>query len=233
MQEIDQAEGFENRRTCSHTWQPVSFVFERELWTLQQRAPNSPLNILDPAGAAQTRIDVIPQVRMPDDRQGRVYCVCMKCASHTYITTQFAGFQLGGDRAAAVNDPHTTDDADVADGAEPLATREVSSSQAPLRILFWEDVPGQRPQDFIRDDVSDNVRRFLTKILMDGESIAAYKGHAKCRICNAQLGSHDLSAYGFIWPQMAEHYITEHAVWTPDCALLVERAVIELEKVTP
>lgn len=95
---IDHAEGFENRQTCQHSWQPLSFVFETELSMIRPREPTSPLNMLDPGGLAQPRLDVVPQVRQPDLEQGRVYCVCMKCASHTYVVTPFIGFYLGGDR---------------------------------------------------------------------------------------------------------------------------------------
>ncbi|RYE02388.1 MAG: hypothetical protein EOP50_00160 [Sphingobacteriales bacterium] len=32
----------------------------------------------------------------PDLRDGRVYCVCMKCASHTYLKTSWYGAYIGG-----------------------------------------------------------------------------------------------------------------------------------------
>jgi hypothetical protein len=31
---------------------------------------------------------------IPDIARGRVYCVCMKCCSHTYIETGWVGFYL-------------------------------------------------------------------------------------------------------------------------------------------
>src|SRR5262245_20612595 len=81
--ERDQADNFANRRSCEHTWQPVSFVFETELLTIR---------------SSEAGLDIRPLGRQPDLLEGRVYCVCMKCASHTYIVTQWIGYYLGGDR---------------------------------------------------------------------------------------------------------------------------------------
>jgi hypothetical protein len=74
-----QALGFEPRNTCEHNWQPLSFVFETE--------------VLSITGSCAR-----PQIRQPSIDAGRVYCVCMLCASHTYIVTQWVGFYLGGDQ---------------------------------------------------------------------------------------------------------------------------------------
>jgi hypothetical protein len=221
---LDQADGFENRRTCEHAWQPISFVFETELWTLRQRSPDSMLNLLEPPDIRTgPKIDIVPQVRQPDPNQARVYCVCMKCASHTYIVTQFIDFYLGGDRPI---EPKAEDELPTDDAYSQLSSK--LRSNKPQRILFWDDVAGRRPQDFVRSDVEDKVRHFLARVLSEGETIEHYKGSTTCRICGAMLGSHDLSAYGFIWPEKAEHYILEHAVWTADCALLVERAATQM-----
>lgn len=58
---------------CEHKWQPVSFVFESQM--------------LDKNGRVL--------VKQPDLSSGRVYCVCMKCLSHTYIETGWVGYYLG------------------------------------------------------------------------------------------------------------------------------------------
>lgn len=87
--ERDQADGFANRRSCEHAWQPVSFVFETELLTI-----SAPLGVLEAR----------PIARQPDLVGGRVYCVCMKCASHTYIVTQWINYYLGGDRPVRPDD---------------------------------------------------------------------------------------------------------------------------------
>lgn len=57
---------------CEHDWQPVSFRFESQL--------------LDSSGRVQ--------IRQPDLANGRVYCVCMKCCSHTYIETGYVGYYI-------------------------------------------------------------------------------------------------------------------------------------------
>ena len=57
---------------CKHKWQPVSFRFETQL--------------LDKDGRVH--------IRQPDLVSGRVYCVCMKCCSHTYIETGWVGYYL-------------------------------------------------------------------------------------------------------------------------------------------
>lgn len=31
----------------------------------------------------------------------------------------------------------------------------------------------------------------------------------------------DLTRFGFVWPEKAEHYLTEHGVWTPECSELL------------
>ncbi len=78
---LDQAHGFAKRSTCKHTWQPVSFRFETERFDVEPRT-----------------LSVTPSIRQPDTARGRVYCVCMNCASHSYLETRYIGFYLGGDR---------------------------------------------------------------------------------------------------------------------------------------
>lgn len=56
----------------THTWTPISFVFETQL--------------LDDEGRVLTR--------QPDTKNARVYCVCMKCHKHTYIVSPWAEFYL-------------------------------------------------------------------------------------------------------------------------------------------
>jgi hypothetical protein len=54
-----------------HRWQPVSLNFE-----MQAPGRNGRLR--------------------PDIRVGCVYVVCMECRCHAYVSTEWAGFQLGG-----------------------------------------------------------------------------------------------------------------------------------------
>lgn len=72
-------------KKCRHKWQPVSFVFESQL--------------LDSEGR------VI--IRQPLTKGGRVYCVCMKCLSYTYVVTKFVGFYLG-EHADLADKPNST-----------------------------------------------------------------------------------------------------------------------------
>jgi len=85
------------------------------------------------------------------------------------------------------------------------------------RILFWGMLRGERPQDFVRTDISAERRSALAAVLSAGTIAIAYLGFANCRICHSRLGTCDLGAFGFVWPQQAEHYILAHQVWTPDC----------------
>jgi len=60
-------------KKCKHKWQPLSFVFEAQL--------------LDNSGRVL--------IRQPDIINAKVYCVCMKCCSHTYIITGWVGHYIG------------------------------------------------------------------------------------------------------------------------------------------
>ena len=62
----------EIRGTCEHEWQPVSMVFESQM--------------LDKNGRVC--------IRQPDTTSGRVYLVCLRCCSHTYVETGWVGFYL-------------------------------------------------------------------------------------------------------------------------------------------
>lgn len=67
-------ENLTNPKDCEHEWNPLSFVFETQL--------------LDDVGRVR--------VRQPDIKKGRVFLVCVKCASHTYMQTEWVGFRLEG-----------------------------------------------------------------------------------------------------------------------------------------
>ncbi len=78
-------------------------------------------------------------------------------------------------------------------------------------ILFWSET--HRPEDFIN---RPNPRADMAiEILRNPHRKMGYMGSANCRICNANLGSWDFAAHGFVWPQMAEHYIIAHQLWIP------------------
>lgn len=96
------------------------------------------------------------------------------------------------------------------------------------RMMYWGRSAGARPQDHVRDDVPAVQRRSVAFILQNGKDAhpsVGTMGWASCRICGANLGSRDLTAFGFVWPEKAEHYIVAHGVWTPDCTGLLQRVL--------
>lgn len=97
-----------------------------------------------------------------------------------------------------------------------------------LPALYWRREPGQRPEDFVAASVPTWCRQALSFILRNG--VDAHPGMqalgwAKCRICGEQLGSMDLTRFGYVWPQKAEHYVVVHGVWTPECSAILQRAL--------
>ena len=91
-------------------------------------------------------------------------------------------------------------------------------------MLYWGERQGERPQDHVRHDVPEVSRRALAVVLQHGRDAhpgVQAMGWASCRICGANLGSRDLTAFGHVWPEKADHYILAHAVWTPECAALL------------
>jgi hypothetical protein len=112
------------------------------------------------------------------------------------------------------------------------------------RILFWDDevggalqplldalgvFPGGRkhgqPKDHVRADVPWADRVELSRALQlrapagfsGGDVLMSYMGWADCRMCGRRLGTRDFFGYGFVWPEMADHYVLDHKVWTPEC----------------
>jgi 8-oxo-dGTP pyrophosphatase MutT (NUDIX family) len=82
-------------------------------------------------------------------------------------------------------------------------------------ILFWSEK--HRPQQYencVLNVSEDKVSR-VVEALQGGESLSQYKGWATCRICEANLGTSDLGGNGYVWPELAEHYVMDHGVWTP------------------
>lgn len=92
-------------------------------------------------------------------------------------------------------------------------------------MLYWERTVGQRPQDFIDPHVPTWARDavvFMLKNGVDAHPGIQAMGWADCRICGANLGSRDLTRFGFVWPEKAEHYLTAHDVWTPECSAVLQ-----------
>ena len=105
-----------------------------------------------------------------------------------------------------------------------------------LRMLYWGSAIGDRPQDFVRHDVTAIDRRSIAFVLGKGDDAHPEMqalGWADCRICGAQLGSGDLTKFGFVWPEKAEHYVLVHGVWTPECSALLQRVLAQASSVAP
>ena len=91
-------------------------------------------------------------------------------------------------------------------------------------LLYWGSEPGERPQDYVDAFVPSWARKAVAFVLARGADahpgIQAL-GWADCRICGAQLGSMDLTSFGHVWPEKADHYLVKHEVWTPECSELL------------
>lgn len=87
-------------------------------------------------------------------------------------------------------------------------------------MMYWGTGPGERPQDLVDARVPPWAREAIAFVLANGvdahPGIQAM-GWADCRICGAALGSRDLTRFGFVWPEKADHYLVKHGVWTPEC----------------
>jgi hypothetical protein len=86
--------------------------------------------------------------------------------------------------------------------------------------MYWGIAAGDRPQDFVDPSVPPWCRRAIAFIFQNGVDAhpgVQAKGWAECRLCGTNLGSMDLTRFGFVWPEKAEHYVVEHDVWTPEC----------------
>jgi len=66
---------------------------------------------------------------------------------------------------------------------------------------------------------------FILKNGVDAHPGIQAMGWANCRICDVQLGSMDLTRFGFAWPEKADHYVVAHDVWTPECSDLLRAAL--------
>ena len=104
----DIADHIDNPHECKHNWQPLSFVFETQL--------------LDSEGRVN--------IRQPGIDHGRVYLVCLRCCLHTYMVTQWAGFQLEG--------PPTTAPAGI---TRPAAVSTPTGRTTPLDNVTTEAKP--------------------------------------------------------------------------------------------
>jgi hypothetical protein len=87
-------------------------------------------------------------------------------------------------------------------------------------MLYWGRDVGQRPQDFVGAYAPAWARKAIAFVLengVDAHPNMQAMGWADCRLCGAHLGSRDMTRFGYVWPEKAEHYLVTHDVWTPEC----------------
>jgi hypothetical protein len=82
-------------------------------------------------------------------------------------------------------------------------------------LLYWSESPGGSPDEYLGGE--EEKRIWIAAALAQGTRGIGYMGYANCRICDTLLGSADMTGWGFVWPEKAEHYLLAHSVWTPQC----------------
>lgn len=108
---------------------------------------------------------------------------------------------------------------------------------------FLNVVPGGRkygqPRDHVRQGVPKEDRDELARALqlqsvgnpIGGHVLMRYMGWANCRMCGERLGTRDFFGHGYVWPEMSDHYILVHDVWTKECDEML--AVVRQERRSP
>lgn len=95
---------------------------------------------------------------------------------------------------------------------EPTAA-DVGLDGKLIPILFWTQ--RWNPAQFAGRAAAVDPTRVQQVVdhLRSGKVVAQYRGDAYCRICGKALGDADVSDGRYVWPEGAEHYVTDHAVW--------------------
>lgn len=104
---------------------------------------------------------------------------------------------------------------------EAKALKELEELYRKATLLFWS--AERPPQRFIRPDVPPADRTAVIDALRGGRKVAFWMGWAQCRICAKPLGSADMLVCDMVYPERADHYLSEHEVWTPGCDELLRR----------
>ena len=139
----------EIRGKCEHDWKPLSFVFECQL--------------LDKDGRVQ--------IRQPGISKGRVYCVCMKCLSHSYVETAWAGYYLGS--PDLLEDALIDNEEPEVQGCGPDPTPEDKEIQVTVikgtvkacpRYVYVQDghfikIPEEAIEEYLGDQVEITIRK--------------------------------------------------------------------------
>jgi len=83
MNDYDMPTSLNAPSECEHRWEAVSMTFDTELFEVDGR-------------------HIRTRIRQPDIDEARCYFVCRRCASYTYMTTQWIGYRMYGSEDAAV-----------------------------------------------------------------------------------------------------------------------------------
>jgi hypothetical protein len=106
-------------------------------------------------------------------------------------------------------------------------TADPASAARPTRILkligYWAScAEGQKesgrwpdPRDLIGTWHHDE-KQSVIKYLSSGIVFLRYFGNAQCRICDARLGSTEMTDGTWAWPTKLEHYVEDHDVLLPE-----------------
>ena len=82
-------------------------------------------------------------------------------------------------------------------------------------IMFWTKTFDPSVFAGMASAVPAARKRSVIAKLKRGEVIQSYRGKANCRICGKSLGNKDLWDDEWLWPEGADHYVSEHDVWFP------------------
>jgi len=105
--------------------------------------------------------------------------------------------------------------------ADLLSIRAAVVRMGKTKLLYWS--ARNPPQRFIRPDVPPADRAAVIDALRSGRKIGFWMGFASCRICAKPLGTTDMLVWNMVYPEKADHYLSEHDVWTPECDELLRR----------
>jgi hypothetical protein len=71
------------------------------------------------------------------------------------------------------------------------------------------------PQEIVSDEPVENAKE-IAEYLKQGVVATYWKGYSSCRICDKRLGTTCKTDGTFIWPDMLDHYVTDHNIVLPE-----------------
>jgi hypothetical protein len=81
----------------------------------------------------------------------------------------------------------------------------------PQTSAGWPDV-----HDFVDEAWDEQERQDVGSYLKHGLVARAFMGYSRCRFCEENNGSLELTDGVYLWPQGLAHYVLEHGVRLPD-----------------